>query len=357
MSLDNPNPEYLDTAAHDASERLQVNEGSRAGSRRGSYSSQSSHEALERSHSGLQSVRDLGFPAAESEAGRSADDPQKRDESALHTGDDGLSTAEMARVDSLTGVGSTFGSDERTHADVNADVSADSQEQQEPSLALEDIRSSLRDAISDIEGHDGKLPKFLPLDLLRSIISNTVILNLLPDLDADLSSSEMERMYAEIIGSAAPEQAMRRIFAILIWIGKPESIFAFIRNNVRDVHLPLRFDWNKRTRSYDIRKRAGSEEQADDRLILPSLRKRWTSTQVEDFMAKQILVTVPFFDLDDRRASLYHLNIPGLVLPFIQKSSPVPGGTSEVRRVEIHPAHLKYNHQVSLHQAQIIADN
>jgi hypothetical protein len=242
----------------------------------------------------------------------------------------------------LSGVGAFASSRGHAHGAGEAEAVIDSQD---TSLTLEELCSDLRNAISNVSGHDGNLPKFLPIDMLRKIISNDVIAILLQDLP-NLSQEEIEHLQKEVTGSDTRERSMRRVFAILIWIGKPETITVFVKEDVRDVDLPLRIGWRNETRSYEFRRR--KDKNGSNGRVLKPLRKLWTSNHVEEFDGKQFIVTIPFFNLGDYRPTFYHLNYNNLILPFIQKSIPVAGGNGAVSRVKIHPAQHNYRNRVWL---------
>jgi hypothetical protein len=221
-----------------------------------SRSSQSSPDGHHHSLSHLPTVTDFGFQAAESDAGPSPADAEREARGESYTC---LPAADLLPSTSLnltSGVGSGLVSPKSARASLDDDALIDTQES--TYVRLDDVKNDLRHAIAHSVGPDSKLPRFLPLDKLRSIVNDNVI----ADLIRDIYPEDYLEKAQEITSPGKPDRSMRRVFTLLVLVGKIETVSMFIDNNVRDSDLPLVFIW--KSKRYDVRKRS-SKRTADSK--------------------------------------------------------------------------------------------
>ena len=162
--------------------------------------------------------------------------------------------------------------------------------------------------------------------------------------------------YAESICSNS-----RKVFAILVGIGKSKSICAFVRENIADKDLPLvRFysephiSTRRNGHPYTLRTK-GSPEKAIEAMA------DWSDRDIRNFCREQWWVLAPVFD----EMKHYELD-DSCVLPFIEDhegehDQTKSGGYSQVWGVRIHPAHQHLyksaNPSVSMSEPIVFVDD
>lgn len=189
-----------------------------------------------------------------------------------------------------------------------------------------------------VSAHDGQ--EFLPHDKLGKIINDSVVRSLLLDLTSDDPNMEdADSLTNKIIG----EPSRRKIFAVLVIMGKIRFIQDFIKGNITDDDLPLKV---KRITSEtefceELYKTHANLPDDPDREEHPEPLKSltsWSFTMKEDFELRQRVVCAPLFELPGEKTHFYNLR-DRPTLPLLELSEPQSGGYGTVRKVRIHNAH------------------
>ncbi|EEY21504.1 protein kinase domain-containing protein [Verticillium alfalfae VaMs.102] len=131
------------------------------------------------------------------------------------------------------------------------------------------------------------------------------------------------------------ETCRRKIFAILASIDKADDIELFIEHGIYDCHLPLAIDFTKQVVSREI-----------GGVLEPLPIRHWTRRVLDTFNYYQWRVTAPFFDMADHKCP--HLKLRSeTILPFGRDSGTAKayGGSGEVEKIVVHPAHHNYPHE------------
>lgn len=161
--------------------------------------------------------------------------------------------------------------------------------------------------------------RFIPADALNRVITQQAVHEEL-DRSTDLSASDISLISHTISESA------RKIFAILVCIGKVDLISSFLRESIIDADLP-----------FNIPK--GSSQQKEWVSPIEAF-EGWSSRELDDFRRVQWYFLAPVFT--GARPQHYELD-DNCVMPFIKDTEheAQSGGFSDVWEVVIHPAHQK----------------
>ena len=167
--------------------------------------------------------------------------------------------------------------------------------------------------------------RFIPADALDRIVTEQAIrdeLNRSTDLDAlDIS----------VISHTICEYA-RKIFAILVYIGKGNLVSSFLSEGITDRDLP-------------INNFEGPSQQKES---IPRIKTvgGLSSRELNDFRRVQWYFLAPVFT--SARTQHYEID-DNCVMPFIKDTEleARSGGFSDVWEVVIHPAHQKFFDSVS----------
>ncbi len=130
----------------------------------------------------------------------------------------------------------------------------------------------------------------------------------------------------------------RKLFAILVMMGKHEKIVSFIQEGICDRHLPLQ-------RNPDNCEWGYFETLGVDQVfkVVKCFKDgSWRRYEIDLVDKYQWYFLSPVFQFNCPELIHYSLN-KSIPLPFIadisDEGSPFIGGFSDVRRVKIHPAH------------------
>lgn len=200
-----------------------------------------------------------------------------------------------------------------------------------PPLPLENaIRKCLRDAAGQ------PMIKFLPKDDLERLITETNIRHQLNHVGIfDDIQQITEDILRPVPVNNRKSTTRRRIFTVLCLIKQVEAITDFIEHMIYDSDLP-----------FNIKENDGNSTCRSGNRI-PFLDV-WQPFVLETFKTYQGRVTAPRFKFStnsERPFKRYVLH-ECMALPFTEESfkrSPLYGGTAEVRKVKIHPAHFEHN--------------
>ncbi|KAK1827008.1 kinase-like domain-containing protein [Podospora conica] len=198
-----------------------------------------------------------------------------------------------------------------------------------------DLQSLLEEAM--VQTADGR-SKFLPCDKLDSLLSERNVSCTLLAECPDLSISTLAQILKAIRHGVSPDQALKKIFAIVTLLGMPGEVVHFLPARIFDSDLPLSekgfqkaaFQWTKGIRH------------------LGSLH-----VETENFLETQWRVLVPFFTTSSGTSHpgpRHYIFDDKVILPFVAddsiKNERIQGGFGEVRQVKIHPGHYNFGSQV-----------
>jgi hypothetical protein len=232
--------------------------------------------------------------------------------------------SDAGRQNALTGIGSFAAFSHKDSIASSKDV--------ENYLDVEAVGENLRDSSQVSKANNSR---FLPLNKLCEIVSNDVIRRLLRNVCPDIDGEELEERIQQVCGRGGTFATRRKIFSILILIGKVESILGFINAEICDADLPLKLEW--KDRRYSIKKRG------DVPLASTSTYFRnWLRRDFEAFEDKQSWMLAPYFELGDDKLCFYKLDHNHIVLPFTEYEPKSQGGQARVFKVKIHKAHHNF---------------
>jgi serine/threonine protein kinase len=157
---------------------------------------------------------------------------------------------------------------------------------------------------------------FLPISALEALVTEDAIGR---ELRGTIPAFALERPHLP----SQIARTSRKLFAILVYLGKGSLITAFLDEHITDSDLPLEVPLAL----------VGQENQGMLSKVFANRRSR----DINDFCRVQWYFLAPIFD---RLHEHYELD-DNMVLPFIknEESSAQQGGYSEVWEVKIHPAH------------------
>lgn len=164
-----------------------------------------------------------------------------------------------------------------------------------------------------------KGPQFyVPIDALHSVISRDAIRTILPAIAKGVQPPALydllaQDIFGRILGSEAsekpkPAKSFRKILAILIFIGKAESILDFVKADIDDNKLPLQKLGDNRLFQLAWLEKDPHEEspsqKGNPRSIL--LFASWERRDVEEFETNQWGTLAPFFSRGKKEDSWVH---------------------------------------------------
>jgi hypothetical protein len=203
------------------------------------------------------------------------------------------------------------------------------------------IRKALQTSSWEKEGR-----KFLPIDELDTIINEEAIEG---ELRLHKQDASMAKKIWGTEGSKISELTTRRkIFAILVMVGKVPSIVDFITDGIFDSSLPFLFrdGSGDRAGSYNVYRKSKGQNGGVDEETKISFFEDWQDHDLEGFKNYQWQFLAPYFSLvsrDNNKVIHYPIDDRS-VLPFVEdsKANEPPaqhGGSADVRRIKIHFAH------------------
>ncbi|KAH8896975.1 kinase-like protein [Thozetella sp. PMI_491] len=232
----------------------------------------------------------------------------------------------------------------------------------QPALPIPDARASLQDQLfmAMQPPHDARgKRRFLPRGALARIVTEEAVRH---ELEPHLDESHDEAAIAELArkicactkfpgrshsqqqgGEALPRQkirSFRKIFAILVLVGRPSSIVKFVNEDLNDSDLPLAKVYrNRDTGAFDLRRVRRAEEP------LKCFSKSWTQIHIWNFEFWQWATLSPFFGKGCERKEVNHYRFPdSTVLPFVkQRQKDLEGGSGRIFKVDIHPEHHNFD--------------
>uniref|UniRef100_A0A8H7KAB5 Protein kinase domain-containing protein n=1 Tax=Bionectria ochroleuca TaxID=29856 RepID=A0A8H7KAB5_BIOOC len=222
-------------------------------------------------------------------------------------------------------------------------------------------RSSITESVGDISSmdemiweaifqpEDSGLKRFLPLDKLETLMNRRSLESLLEG--AGFASDEVVRMTSTILGETEPNKpesrtpGLKRIFAILVMVGRIQAIEKFIRHGIDDSVLPVKIravDHQSRQSGLKHVPRCETKSRFDNSKIEDCL---WgfSKKDLGHFDMYQQEIHVPFFSFSGDHGPFCFYDLDSeCVLPFINMIPGEAGGNGKVSKVQIHPAHHNY---------------
>lgn len=152
----------------------------------------------------------------------------------------------------------------------------------------------------------------------------------------EIDSLQHVRLGTEPKDTAWHEQACyKRIFTILLLMGRARKIWSFVKEGVSDADLPL----SKARRgdsTFELRRRRGS-----DQTPLKCLKRQ---SDISNFATGQWGVLVPCFGKSDMEKAHHYKMQKGEILPLTSwKNIGRVGGFGEVHQGQIHPEHHEFS--------------
>jgi len=130
---------------------------------------------------------------------------------------------------------------------------------------------------------------YVPIDHLRAIVTRDAIRTVLPHIAKGVIPDQFDRLAQDIYGRLEKDQRLprsfRKILAILILIGKANSIVDFVKADITDAKLPL----EKLGKSRTFQLRVSDQEEA-----IPFFQD-WEHRDIENFENKQWETLAPYF--------------------------------------------------------------
>lgn len=188
---------------------------------------------------------------------------------------------------------------------------------------------------------------FLPINALEDIIREDRVLQWLKANKQlqDLTLDELIGVVKQICedqpipsgSQKAKYKSFRKVFAILVLLGKEEAIQDFIKEDISDQDLPLRVlgEYDK----YVARRKSKDT-------VLNSFKNGWSDLLLDSFDNYQWWITAPYFYQkrkgSQRKPRFFEFH-DSVILPFIEDNERETedglGGFSNVWQVKIHDAH------------------
>lgn len=185
---------------------------------------------------------------------------------------------------------------------------------------------------------------FFPKGVLERIITKPIVVDILATEASSLTTTELN-YYSEKVcytpsrrGENA-EPSYRKMFTILLLIGKPSRIIHFIKYGLSDTDLPLASVPTDDTGNiFELRRR-----KALDRRLPSECFGEADITATGDFEGWQWTMIAPYFAKGPKRRVRFYSLLDRDVLPWTKKfSGNWGGGFSSVYRIHIHPAHHEF---------------
>jgi hypothetical protein len=159
---------------------------------------------------------------------------------------------------------------------------------------------------------------YVPIDSLHSVISRDAIRTILPGIAKGVEPPELydllaQDIFGRLLDSDAsekpiPAKSFRKILAILILIGKAESIVDFVKADIDDNKLPLqKLGDNRLFQLAWLEKDPHEEYPSQKGQLRPiPLFASWERREVEEFETNQWGTLAPFFSRGKKEDSWVH---------------------------------------------------
>ena len=227
------------------------------------------------------------------------------------------------------------------------------------------LEDQLREALQTHAG-PGASAMFLPVKQLQRLMTIDNVLKELSECPK-LNRDNIEQYAQEICGISSAEQkdsmdnihkgTVKKIFAILVLMGRVKTIPEFLETELTDADLPFgkygeskgKFDLRRKTEDYPLK-----------------CFKSWKQDHIDRFYNWQWSMISPFFSRGPEEKVQFYNFEDGTILPWVfdsrtsndnQDPVEVPGGYSVVWKVKIHPEHHDFHricvsdHDLSAHQS------
>lgn len=195
---------------------------------------------------------------------------------------------------------------------------------------------------------------FIPIDKVEALLAEENVKRELSRCEIKLSGQTLEEILDEVCIRSKVDEfdskstyvyrgSRRRVFAILVLIGKSADIQTIIHEGVRDSDLPL-------VKVTGQLGRIGLARGIEGELL--SGLNHWPPKAVEEFLNHQFEVISPYFAMPTSREPSRVLHYPleeQVILPWVKDESgtssgpDISGGFGKVWEVKIHPAHHNFN--------------
>ncbi|KAK7417071.1 hypothetical protein QQX98_004832 [Neonectria punicea] len=196
--------------------------------------------------------------------------------------------------------------------------------------------------------------KFLPINERNQIINAKAIKNELKGLNLG-SEYDLDEITEQIWGistfsrphtTTTNKTTRRKLFTILLLMDKVKTILGLIKEGIHDNDLPFSLDPETETQ---LQRKLATGNCETMRTF-----ESWRPHECDNFNRYQWQMLAPYWELSSKRSpKVLHYELDErIILPFVYFSNPQPeesindyvGGFSEVRKVEIHPAHHNDHH-------------
>ncbi|EPE24891.1 Protein kinase-like (PK-like) [Glarea lozoyensis ATCC 20868] len=239
-----------------------------------------------------------------------------------HRSSSGLSRTIQSAVD--------YG-DENLHRSVTTTLKNGNTFHEFPKVAFSTIRTEM--SAARVEWPEGSNRFFVPVDDMDRIFTTQSIAD---GLKWEGSTKDLP-IKARFALAYKIKSKARKLFAILVQLGKGNIIHDFLEKRIDDNHLPfVRSDRADKSDNYKLYSRLDSYWQLD-------CTQNWDQDTIIDFAREQWAVDAPVFEA---AAEIHHYDFhDNCILPFIKDEARgdnvALGGLSSVWEVVIHPAHQK----------------
>lgn len=203
-----------------------------------------------------------------------------------------------------------------------------------------DFQARLFETLERIPGH-AERKGFFPHSAFTDIVSEKTVAEELRRCCRNLESTTIRQLSHTICGT----KSFRRVFALLVLVGKLVDIELFIKEDVSDGDLPLWKYPYQDSNLFQFSRNVGTSEP----LQPLSCFRSWDTVAVWSFEEWQWTTLAPFFDAGKHK-DVKHFILPEQIpLPFTQDTrygvdfKAIQGGFSTVSTVHIHPAHHNFS--------------
>jgi hypothetical protein len=177
---------------------------------------------------------------------------------------------------------------------------------------------------------------FVPQDQLSTIINDFNVKGLLRHTFPYRDDRQLHDTFDEIC-SKDHHKSRRMILAVLVMMGRVAYIEDFIREDIRDIHIPL-VPYHEHHRC--VLENA-FHKRNDEASTPPLTFRNWRHIELRQFFDLQYRVLAPYFDIRGDRVCFYKLD-SSITLPFLEYSREQDGGHGSVWKAKIHPAHHNF---------------
>lgn len=224
-----------------------------------------------------------------------------------------------------------------------------------PSHGLASPKELLEDRLLAAMVNNDTTWGFFPVNSLPTIITESAVREELrklfhPDMK-DLN--DISKYARKICGTpSSTATCFRKIFAILVMIGKTPAIFKFLGEKVNDSDLPLTACYvsSNNVQISDFRR----VRKGHGKVRVECFSEGWSKIAMKSFEEWQWRTLAPIFEQSDEDKSVSHYYSPTgrITLPFIygsgisgRRAEEVEGGGGRVTKVRIHPDHHSFHYK------------